>query len=1141
MVLAIVLATIVSHVFQAWGYTETVDGLEWTYAVSNGEASVGKDWWTALPTSTSGSITIPSKLGGHPVTSVSDWAFNNCSKLTSVTIPDSVTNIGHYAFHECAGLTNLNIGNGVRSVGWWAFDYCSGLTSVTIPENVICLGSAAFEGCAGLKSVTIMGNITNDWGDWGSMQGSGPFYLCTNIENIVLSQKMKKIGSFLFRGCSKLKTVTIPSSVTNLGDGAFSYCSGLTKVTIPNCVKSIGDSVFSHCTSLKSVTFPSSVKHVGICAFSDCTRLSSVTFSNYNADIGSSAFHNCHGLKTVHASDLKAWCTLSFEDAEANPLHYANHLYFSGQEMAGDVVISTNITRIGNYVFADCIKLTGVTIGDGITSIGDGAFSGCSNLNSVSIFGNVTNDWDFENGDYSTSFPFYNCTKLGSIHLAGKMRKIGERMFCGCSSLTNVAIDNGVEIIGKSAFRGCSRLKSLVIPESVTELGDSAFSLCYLLTTLYVPMAWRGTTMLVGVGLPEGCQVVYGKPGVETVIFDANGGVCGITAHDYATGVAHGWLPEATLEGCVFTGWWTMSEGGERVTENTLASVEGVWTLFAHWTPEVLIRFHANGGEGTMADQTFAYGSPVALQTNAFQRESWVFAGWSLSEDGAVVYADGAVFPGTGSVTDGVLHLYAVWRVGEYAVRFAANGGSGEMANQMFTIGQELALAACAFSHTGFRFAGWATEETGGVVYGEGQVVSNLTTQSGGVVTLYATWAPLLVAAPEIAPPDGTVFVGETCEVAISCATEGAIIYFTTDGTTPRIAGAFAYTAPFKIDGTTTVKAIAMLEGVRSEYAEATLTQQILTLAEAAGAPELPFATGGNAEWRPVIDESTAGGYAAESGAVGPNSETWMEATVPGAGTFKFDWRVDCEKDDFGNATWDHLAVSLDGDELQRLDGMTDWATVTLEVEGEGDHSIRWTFAKDGYDDDGAAFADRAWVAGVVWTPEDVPKDSFPVVENDAGVSVVLAEAADERLGEKIASVEAYDDFRAWVAAKGLAPQEVKDSPHAWPSYLLGADALFDNEPEIRLDGVKVVESSNRDGRTALSVEVTVRDGDKTARVDAAKVAGLVGCTGDLNDWDGPAKLEPTVTQTGAEGDTLRFEVVPGDGNAEKAFLRIAE
>ena len=110
----------------------------------------------------------------------------------------------------------------------------------------------------------------------------------------------------------------------------------------------------------------------------------------------------------------------------------------------------------------------------------------------------------------------------------------------------------------------------------------------------------------------------------------------------------------------------------------------------------------------------------------------------------------------------------------------------------------------------------------------------------------------------------------------------------------------------------------------------------------------------------------------------------------------------------------------------------------------------------------------------------------------------------------------------------------MRDSPHAWPSYLLGADALFENEPEIRLGGVAV-------GETALSVEVTIRDGDKPAVVDAAKVAGLFGCTGDLGDWNGPAKLDPTVTQTSAEGDTLRFEVVPGDGRAERAFLRIGE
>ncbi len=94
----------------AYSYTEIVDGIRWTYTLYGGEALVGSrdflNTW-AVPTSTSGAITIPSTLGGYPVTDIGDRAFEYCSGLTSVTIPNSVTCIGAYAFEYCDNLKVL--------------------------------------------------------------------------------------------------------------------------------------------------------------------------------------------------------------------------------------------------------------------------------------------------------------------------------------------------------------------------------------------------------------------------------------------------------------------------------------------------------------------------------------------------------------------------------------------------------------------------------------------------------------------------------------------------------------------------------------------------------------------------------------------------------------------------------------------------------------------------------------------------------------------------------------------------------------------------------------------------------------------------------------------------------------------------
>jgi hypothetical protein len=97
------------------------------------------------------SITIP-----NSVKSIGDATFDNCTALTGITIPNGVTSIGSYAFRRCTGLTSVTIGNSVTNIGVGAFDGCTGLTSITIPDSVKSIGDSAFYNCTGLTSVTIM-------------------------------------------------------------------------------------------------------------------------------------------------------------------------------------------------------------------------------------------------------------------------------------------------------------------------------------------------------------------------------------------------------------------------------------------------------------------------------------------------------------------------------------------------------------------------------------------------------------------------------------------------------------------------------------------------------------------------------------------------------------------------------------------------------------------------------------------------------------------------------------------------------------------------------------------------------------------------------------------------------------------------
>ena len=105
----------------------------------------------------SGAVVIPSSVTNngtiYSVTSIGNDAFENCSGLTSVTIPNSVTSIDSWAFWECSGLTSVTIPNSVTSIGESAFSWCSSLTSVTIGNSVTSIGFGAFYGCNGLTSI----------------------------------------------------------------------------------------------------------------------------------------------------------------------------------------------------------------------------------------------------------------------------------------------------------------------------------------------------------------------------------------------------------------------------------------------------------------------------------------------------------------------------------------------------------------------------------------------------------------------------------------------------------------------------------------------------------------------------------------------------------------------------------------------------------------------------------------------------------------------------------------------------------------------------------------------------------------------------------------------------------------------------
>jgi hypothetical protein len=175
--------------------TQQVGSKGLAYSVQNNCVTI-----TGIGTCIDTEIIIPDKMNGLPVTSIGDAAFQNCTNLTSISIPEGVISIGSSAFKNCSNLTSVSIPEGITSIEDSTFKNCSSLTSVSIPEGVITIGLYAFSDCGSLTGVSIPAGVSNI--------EAQAFYNCANLTSISLPVEIKKIGQHAFVACYTLKNGT---------------------------------------------------------------------------------------------------------------------------------------------------------------------------------------------------------------------------------------------------------------------------------------------------------------------------------------------------------------------------------------------------------------------------------------------------------------------------------------------------------------------------------------------------------------------------------------------------------------------------------------------------------------------------------------------------------------------------------------------------------------------------------------------------------------------------------------------------------------------------------------------------------------------------------------------------------------------
>ena len=546
------------------------------------------------------------------VTSIGYSAFEGCTGLIAIDIPDSVTSIGANAFYSCSSLASIDIPTGVTSIANGTFEGCAKLASITIPNGVTSIGKYAFSECTSLGRIDIPARVTSI--------GKYAFEDCTSLERIDLPNGITAIPDGLVCSCTSLEAINIPVGVTSIGEYAFEGCTVLSSINIPDGVESIGEYAFSNCTSLTSITIPGSVTSVGMITFGGCTNLTSIIVSNGRTNIEPGEFALCTGLTSVVIPDsvesigsMACWlCDAlttvyyggSFEDREEieideenDALLSATWYYYSDTEPTEEgnywhyvegAITVWEITppdseglefelRSGTYTVTGIGTCTDTVLvipatheGKAVTAIMDGAFLGNDTLTAVVIPASVTEmGWN----------PFAACTNLRNITVAEGNPKYHSAGDCLIETETGTVIfgcngsviptDGSVKVIGATAFMGCTELTSVTIPASVETIEADAFACAIpldeddirygVLREIRVEAGNEHYKSVGGVLYSEdGTLLVRYPGGAEATSFTIPNGVTNIgeAAFTYCTSLTSITIPGSvrSIEGFVFEG-----------------------------------------------------------------------------------------------------------------------------------------------------------------------------------------------------------------------------------------------------------------------------------------------------------------------------------------------------------------------------------------------------------------------------------------------------------------------------------------------------------------------------------------------------------------------------------------------------------
>ncbi|MBQ6830670.1 MAG: leucine-rich repeat domain-containing protein, partial [Clostridia bacterium] len=466
---------------------------------------------------------------------IAGGAFEGCSALTTVTIPDSVTSIGTSTFEGCSALTTATIPNSVTSIGDAAFLFCESLNSITIPNSVTSIGELTFCYCSSLTDILIPATVTtvedsafysanlkNVWYG-GSAEERALMTIGANNENLAAA-------TWTYNICEIDGTEHYEHYYDYACDPDCAYCS-YTRV-VEHIYDDVCDAECNECLDMRDPPHYFVADCVSYCE--GCGQEREPVAPHAYDDACDEYCNNCWAYREA-PHDYEHACDDVCDTC--GQMRYTSHVYTGNYDIAcdacGEVVLSyltytvTNgevtitdcntkasgpltipsvidtypVTAIADKAFYDCASLTEIVIPDSVTSLGTSVFRGCSAMTSVTLPNGITTvgEWMFGNCDSLVEvtiphgvttlgiYTFYDCDNLKSVTIPSTVKSIGTWAFFHCDSLESITIPYGVTTIEEYLFEYCVSLKSVSIPSTVTSIGTYAFSDCNSLESITIP------------------------------------------------------------------------------------------------------------------------------------------------------------------------------------------------------------------------------------------------------------------------------------------------------------------------------------------------------------------------------------------------------------------------------------------------------------------------------------------------------------------------------------------------------------------------------------------------------------------------------------------------------------------------------